>query len=157
MGEFILRLLVFLLAFGFMTISGYKAKEAWDKWHCVTPAIQSIATQQNIAGDLVNGDKIVIGNHINITGANPLLEKSSMVDVAKLKIKRAFEDFDKNIAAIAESFPEEAETIAEQFNARGMLRSGLHIKAQMDLSVNTKKKLDGEINGLERKIEDILI
>jgi len=157
MGEFILWLLVTLLFTGGVTVCGYKTKEAWDKWHHVITAVQTTIGQQNIAGDLVEGNKTVIDKYINVTGAGSLSEKSATVGVAKLKIGRAFEDFNKNITDIAKGFPEESEAIANQFNVRGTIASGMHLKAQMDLSINTKRKLDEEIDGLKRKIEDILI
>jgi hypothetical protein len=156
MGEFILWVLVTLLFTGGVTVCGYKTKEAWDKWHHVKTAVQT-TIGQNIAGDLVEGNKTVIDKYINVTGAGSLSEKSATVGVAKLKIGRAFEDFNKNITDIARGFPKESEAIANQFNARGTIASGMHLKAQMDLSINTKRKLDEEIDGLKRKIEDILI
>lgn len=157
MGEFILWLLVTLLFTGGVTVCGYKTKEAWDKWHHVKTTVQTTIGQQNIAGDLVEGNKTVIDKYINVTGAGFLSEKSATVGVAKLKIGRAFEDCNKNITNIARGFPKESEAIANQFNARGTIASGMHLKAQMDLSINTKRKLDEEIDGLKRKIEDILI
>ena len=132
MGEFILWLLITLLLTGGVTICGYKTKEAWDKWRHAAPLLQTKIVQQN-------------------------LEDGSKIDVAKLKIKRAFEDFNKIIIDIDKGFPKESETIAAQFNARGTIASGMHIKAQMDLSLNTKRKLDEEYEKLKRKIEDILI
>ena len=69
MGEFILWLLVTLLFTGGVTVCGYKTKEAWDKWHHVKTAVQTTIGQQNIAGDLVEGNKTVIDKYINVTGA----------------------------------------------------------------------------------------
>ena len=158
MGEFILWFFATLLLFGGSTICGYKTKEAWDKWHYVTNSLQTKVVQQNIAGDLVEGNKTVIDKYINVAGGDQsLFEDVSKVGVAKLHISRSFEDFNKTIADIASDFPKDSDTLANQFNTRGLLQSGVHIKAQMDLSLNTKKKLDEEFEGLKRKIEDILI
>lgn len=58
---------------------------------------------------------------------------------------------------IVANFPKESERIAAQFNSRGILSSGMHIKAQMDFSIGIKKKLDQEYESLKREIEDILV
>lgn len=111
-----------------------------------------------VHGDFVNGNKTVIENQMNV---NPVIggstESTTKIDVAKLKINRAFEDFDKALEGIVSNFPKESEKIAAQFNSRGMLPSGIHIKAQMDFSVGIKRKLDQEYEILKRAIEDILV
>lgn len=141
MVEFILYLLITLFFTGGMTISGYKTKESWDKWRHVEPLSQA---QKNIAGNIASASQ-------------PLSEDTTKVDVTKLKIKRAFEDFDKAIDEIASNFPKESDKIANLYNAHGVLGSGEHIQKQMDLSINTKKELDQQLQDLQRKIENALI
>ena len=48
----------------------------------------------NIHGDFVNGNKTVIDKYIGVAGSDQSLsEEGDKVDVAKLKIGRAFKDF----------------------------------------------------------------
>src|SRR3989338_7197947 len=63
-------------------------------------------------------------------------------NIAKLKINRAFEDFNKAVDEIAFNFPKESNKIANLFNAHNVLSSGEHIQKQMDLSISMKKALD---------------
>ena len=111
-----------------------------------------------IDGDFVSGNKTVIGNQVNVnTSAIEKSDRADKIDVAKLKMNRAFEDFNKAIDEIASNFPRESNKIANFYNAHGVLRSGEHIQKQMDLSVKTKKGLDQHLQDLQRKIENVLI
>ncbi len=157
MGEFILWLLVTLLFTGGVTVCGYKTKEAWDKWHHVNTAVQTTIGQQTIAGDLEEGNKTVIDKYINIAGTSSLSAESLNVDVAKLKIGRAFEDFNKVFDETVDGFPKESDLLAAQYSGRGLGRSSMHINAQKELSVKTKKNIDKAIEELQRKIEDVLV
>ncbi|GEM_PF-5086848 len=138
MTQFLIWLFIVLLFTGASIVSGYKAKEAWDKWH----AGKTIAVQiKNSAGD-----------------SNPSpVNEASKIDVAKLKIKRAFEDCEQAVENIKKNFPEESDKLAVQFNRRGVLSSSGHIQAQMNLSITTKAKLVNLLTELERNIEDVLI
>lgn len=112
----------------------------------------------SIHGDFVSGNKTVIGNQVNVNTSVPTQsDNRSKIDVAKLKIKRAFEDFYKAIDETAANFPKESNKLAGNFNSRNMLTSGVFIRAQMDLSLNTKKYLDQRIEALNRQVEDILV
>src|SRR3989338_6272804 len=109
-------------------------------------------------GDFVQGNKTVIKNQVNLNAvAGDPADNKTKIDVSKLKINRAFEDFNKAIDAIVSGFPKESEATATQFNVRGVPRGGGHIQAQMDLSISTKKKLDQKYEELKRKIEDVLV
>lgn len=112
----------------------------------------------NIHGDFVNGNKIVTETQVNINSSDEMLTNGKVkIDVAKLRINRAFEDFAQSIDSVSTDFLKESEAVANQYNMSGNLSSGRHINAQMDLSISTKKKLDQEYDGLKRKIEDILV
>lgn len=119
----------------------------------------SLTNDIRIHGDLVNGNKVVIENQVNVNAATEMLQSddATKINVAKLKIDRAFKDFDKSIEVIRSDFIKESDAIAVRFNIKGVGPSGGHIRAQMDLSVNTKNILDEEFEGLKRGIEDILI
>ena len=109
----------------------------------------------NIHGDFVGGDKTV---NVNVGDSIPgSLNNKSKFEIAKLKIKRVFENFESALENIADNFPKESDALAGQFNSRGTLHSGMHIKAQMDLSTSTKEKLEKTLKELERNIEDVLI
>lgn len=153
MGEFIVWILVLLFFTAGSIISGYKTKEAWDKWCQVSKPSQTVVFRQNISGDFVNGDK----NIVNIPKADEHVLDASKINVAKLKINRAIEDFNKAVDEVATNFPKESNKLAGNFNSRNMLTSGVFIRAQMDLSLNTKKNLDREIEALNRQVEDILV
>lgn len=159
MSQFFTWLILFLILTGLTTICGYKAKESWDKWH-KKPTVMSVLNQQNIGvlnGDAVIGNKTVIENQVINAGGVVSDDSQSKIDVAKLRINRSFKDFDKALEEIVANFPKESERIAAQFNSRGTLSSGMHIKAQMDFSIGIKKKLDQEYESLKRAIEDILV
>lgn len=163
MVQFVTWLLISMFLSGASVICGLKTKEAWDEWHQKPNSIgiANIMNQQNIGslnGDFVNGDKLVIENqtNVNASGAVPT-DDNTKIDVAKLKINRAFEDFNKAINEVASNFPKESNKIANLFNLHNVLGSGEHIQKQMDLSISTKKKLDQEYEGLKRTIEDILV
>jgi hypothetical protein len=112
----------------------------------------------SIHGDFVSGNKTVIGNQVNINDSTPEHpDLKAKIDVSKLKINRAFQDFNGVFQAISESFPNESESIARKYNFHGMLGGGEFIKAQMDLSINMKRRLDSEYEALRRKIEDTLV
>lgn len=162
MVQFFTWLVLFLIFTGLTTICGYKTKESWDKWHKKPNQISSsnVLNQQNIGtlnGDAVIGNKTVIENQVINAGGVVSADSQSKIDVVKLRINRAFEDFDKALEEIIANFPNESERIAAQFNSRGTLSSGMHIKAQMDFSVGIKRKLDQEYESLKRTIEDILV
>lgn len=82
---------------------------------------------------------------------------TNKVAVAKLKIVRAFEDFYGNLKEIREKFSKDSDILASQYSVRGVLTSGLFVKAQMDLSINVKRQLDKKYEELKRRIEDILV
>ena len=112
----------------------------------------------SIHGDFVNGNKTVIGNQVNVNASvTEQTNHKAKIDVVKLKINRAFEDFYKAIDETATNFPKESNKLAGNFNSRNMLTSGVFIRAQMDLSLNTKKYLDQRIEALNRQVEDILV
>ncbi|MFH0772031.1 MAG: hypothetical protein V1933_05375 [Candidatus Omnitrophota bacterium] len=124
---FIIWLIFSLVLAGFSTICGFKTKDAWDKWHRVSTLPQAMVPQYN------------------------------KTDVAKLKINRAFEDFDKTFTETVDGFPKKSSVLASQFSARGLARSSIHINAQKELSINTKKDIDKALEELYRRIEDILV
>ncbi|MFH1208479.1 MAG: hypothetical protein V1673_02830 [Candidatus Omnitrophota bacterium] len=78
-------------------------------------------------------------------------------DLAKLKMGRAFEDFNSAIATIEKAFPEDSAKLAGQFGARGTASSGIHLKAQMVLALTAKEKSEKEFQMLKRHIEDVLV
>ncbi|MBI5023451.1 MAG: hypothetical protein HZC18_00405 [Candidatus Omnitrophica bacterium] len=164
MVQFFIWLSILLLFTGATVVSGYKAKEAWDNWHrddsSNTARMMIQPTIKNVNGDFVSGDKTVIGAQINNNTGNMSqfpTDNDSKIEVVKLRIKRAFEDYEQAVEDIKKNFPQESEAIAHKYNLNGVLSSGMHIKAQMDLSVATKVKLEGLLTNLERSVEDILI
>lgn len=112
----------------------------------------------SIHGDFVSGNKTVIGNQVNVNTSVPTQsDNRSKIDVAKLKIKRAFEDYEQVVETIKKDFPKESEALANKYNVNGVLSSGMHIKAQMELSTSVKEKLEQALTKLNRDIEDVLI
>ncbi|MFH2137394.1 MAG: hypothetical protein ABII88_02660 [Candidatus Omnitrophota bacterium] len=108
------------------------------------------------AGDIVAGDKIIIQGDAT-TKENNKEDVESKIKIAKVKINRELEDFEHIVAETYEFFRKEAEALAGQFNTRGMLTSGVFIKAQMELSQKTKEKIDRLWLKMDRNIEDTLI
>lgn len=162
-SQFFIWLIFSLFFLGLSTICGYKAKESWDDWHKKQDLIDnvSVLNQQNVGilnGDAVAGDKTVIKNYLNIDAGGIIPnDNPPKIEIAKLRLNRVFEDFDKVLKEIVSSFPRESEKIAAQFNSRGTAPSGMHIKAQMDFAIDIKRKLDQEYESLKRAIEDILV
>lgn len=112
----------------------------------------------SIHGDFVSGNKTVIGNQVNVNTSVPTQsDNRSKIDVAKLKIKRAFEDYEQVVETIKKDFSGESEALANKYNVNGVLSSGMHIKAQMELSTSVKEKLEQALTKLNRDIEDVLI
>ena len=128
-------------------------------FHLKSQDKKTIATPEvRVRGDFVNGNKTVIENQVNVNHViGGSTDSNAKIDIAKLKIKRAFDDFDKMLEEIVSNFPKGSEQIAAQFNSRGTMSSGMHIKAQMNFAIGIKKKLDQEYESLKRKIEDILV
>lgn len=122
-----------------------------DQQKQVSPTVET-----NIQGDFFNGNKTVIENQVNVNAIG-VIPNDNKISVAKLKINRAFKDFNSAIQNISEDFPKESARIAGQYNLRGMLTSGGFVQAQMDLSIKTKRRLDKEFENLNRGVEDILV
>src|SRR3989338_10614296 len=63
----------------------------------------------SIHGDFVNGNKTVIGNQVNVNASvAEQTNHKAKINVVKLKINRAFEDFNKAIDETATNFPKES-------------------------------------------------
>ena len=142
MWQFIGWLLISAILSVVTIICGLKTTDAWEKWQKGENAFI--------------GNKTVIGNQMNLN-TERIVSTANKIDVAKLKIKRAFEDFDKALDEITSNFHKESNNIANLFNLNGMLGNGEHIQKQIDLSINTKKELDRQSQDLQRKIENVLI
>lgn len=114
--------------------------------------------EQKADGDIVGRDKITIDGDIILSRPNAIPKNDeSKNEIAKVKISRAFEDYDSAISELKRDFKDSSERIASQFSKRRMLASGAFIKAQMDLSVATKQKVYQKFVELDRSIQDILI
>ena len=164
MAQFFIWLIILLLFTGATVVSGYKAKEAWDNWHrnesanATNARIRPVINEMN--GDFVSGDKTVIGTQVNnnVVDLNQSSAgEASKIEIAKLKIKRAFENYEQAVETVRKNFSKESDRVAGEFNMGGSFKGGRHIKVQMDLSVTTKEKLKGLFTELKRKIEDVLI
>jgi len=99
---------------------------------------------------------------LNVTNLKPPIGNSSFnntakINVVKLKINRAFDDFDIEFRNISENFPKNSDKNAAKFNSHGVLNSGEFIQSQMDLSIATKRQSDKAYEILKRNIENILV
>lgn len=119
---------------------------------------EEISIEQEAGGDIVGRDKINVGGDFIITTPGIASKDSaSQTEIAKVKINRAFEDYDSDIPKLLRSFEDSSEQLFSYFSKRGMLRSGGFIGAQMDLSRETKDKVHQRLIELKRCIQDILI
>lgn len=109
-----------------------------------------------VGGDKVEGDQIVVKGNINLSDIRQN-DRTARMKIAKVKINREFEDFNRAESEIIQSFKKETNDVANKFNAHGTLSSGIHIQAQMELSQKTKEKVDRLWVQMNRNIEDILI
>lgn len=109
-----------------------------------------------VGGDKVEGDQIIVKGNINLSDIRQN-DRTARMKIAKVKINREFEDFNRAESEIIQSFKKETNDVANKFNAHGTLSSGIHIQAQMELSQKTKEKVDRLWVQMNRNIEDILI
>lgn len=145
MTQFFIWLFILLFFTGTTIVLGYKTKEAWDKWHWE----KSPHTAKEMSQPPINN------NAASQRGS--LTDEPSKMEIVKLKIKRAFEDYEQVVETIKKDFPKESEALANKYNVNGVLSSGMHIKAQMELSTSVKEKLEQALTKLNRDIEDVLI
>ncbi len=104
-----------------------------------------------IAGDMAGEVNINIDSHERKDSKNK--EKLR----ARIMIQRSIEDYQGNLDKSVKDYYKESDIMAGNFNSRGMLSSGVYIKAQMDFAVETKKKIDKLFIDLNRNIEDALL
>ena len=112
-------------------------------------------------GDYNAGNKYVLGDEVhgdkNERYSENAVSDSKKKNIAKLKIKRLFEDYEPSVETTLKGFFTESQVLSSDLSRRNVADSGGHIKAQMDLAVKTKVKLEHMLQQLERSIEDVLV
>lgn len=125
-----------------------------------TPAEQSSVAIGKIekSGDVIGRDKIVYDQRvIKPAKDTEQADTGKKIAVAKIKLKRYIDDYKLNIEEEKQSYFKESDRIASNMSGRGIGRSGVHIKAQMDHAIETKKKAEALFTKLTRNIEDVLL
>lgn len=96
--------------------------------------------------------------HVDPFSRNSTLSNhQSRVEISSVRINRALEDYDTDIAGLKRDFRDSSAAIAGRFSKSGLLASGAFIKALMDLSRATKEEVYQRFVELDRSIQDILI
>ena len=73
------------------------------------------------------------------------------------KIERLLDDINEYIENIKKKHKKEIDSIAQQFNVRGMLHSGGHVESQYELVNKNQRTINAEWKLIDRKIQDQLI
>jgi len=79
------------------------------------------------------------------------------IKISKIRIRRVVEDLESDIKKLREDYVKGNDQIAGEFNMRGTLQSGMHIKAQMDYATESKDKAESLFREAKRKIQDIIL
>lgn len=111
----------------------------------------------NVTGDVVGRDKIVNQPTIILPEAEKNDDVETKIKTSKIKINRLIVDFDSAVESIKQQYQKEQERIAGSFSSRGVLQSGMHIKAQMEYAINRRDYIDKLLTNLNRNIEDIIL
>jgi len=111
----------------------------------------------NVSSDVLSRDKIIDQTATSISAGQINIDKQSKIKTSRIKINRIIEDLSLGINGIKKEYFEGNERIANDFSSRNMFSSGVHIKAQMDFAVSTKKKIETLLTKARREIEDVLL
>jgi hypothetical protein len=138
MWAFFVCLIVFLFFTGLATVSGYKTKEAWDKWH--KPPVPEVTKkgQVNTADD--NGSKI-----------------EDTKKIIEIKINRILEDAQQWLPKQKEHFLSESNRITSDAVQRGAGHSGSHVKLHIKNVNNFIETIDIYLKTVDRNIQDLLL
>lgn len=104
-------------------------------------------------GDIVGRDKIIVQTV-------PVLKTENIQDqikVSKVKIKRILEDLSYSLEDTRKEYLKESDKVANDFNSRNMLTSSIFIRAQMDLAIGMKERIEKLITKAHRDIQDIIL
>jgi hypothetical protein len=141
---------VFFVALGTVSI-GYG-------WHILgrssSPATSNAEQAVNIRSSSIGGD-VVLGDKSTIsqTSDEELIEWRK----ATVKIKRAFEDFDRYLSILLEEHHKDIDGIAQRHNFHGTYSSGPHLKEQYELARKKRRDISTAWLELKRKVEDELL
>lgn len=87
----------------------------------------------------------------------PDMKQVDIQNVAKIKVNRYLDDYKASIEELKQAYFKKSTMIAENMSGRGVLRSSIHIKAQMDYAIETKKEINTLFIQMSRNIEDVLL
>ena len=140
MWQFLLWLIVALFFTGLATVSGYKAKEAWDKHH--------IHGKENALPKVSAVAQAVAPNESKTENA----EK-----IAKVKINRILEDAHSWLPKHKDFFVNETNRIVNDAINRGMGSSGPHVVLHVRKVNDFIEAIDDYLKEMNRNIQDLLL
>ncbi|MBU4467671.1 MAG: hypothetical protein KKC39_02860 [Candidatus Omnitrophica bacterium] len=113
----------------------------------------TILRDLTVGGDIVGRDKIIVQT-VPISKTENIHDQ---IKVSKVKIKRILEDLSYSLEDTRKEYLKESDKVANDFNSRNMLRSGIFIRAQMDLAIGMKERIEKSIIKARRDIQDITL
>lgn len=113
--------------------------------------------ESDIAGDIVGRDKITYQTIIPSSTDQMNIDRQSKIKISKVKVNRIIEDLSSEINEIKKEYFKESKRIANDFSSRNIYSSGLHIKAQRDSAISSKKMVEKLLIKAHRDIGDVLL
>lgn len=134
---------------------GFHLKSIEKKKASLESKVQITAEKMENSGDNVAGDKITNYNQPVIGDSKLDIDKKH--SIAKIKINRLLDDYQKNVDNIYQSYSKESNRIASEMSGRGLARSGIHVNRQKEYAIETKNRNNDLLTKLTRGIEDVLL
>jgi len=119
------------------TMGGIMVKQGYERRNEAT-AIKSVATQKETL----------------VEKGLEKVDKQNNIKIAKVKINRIIDDANAWLQEKIEQNRPEIDKLIAQFNARGVVHSGMHIAAHIDRLNSLIKIINDYIKDMNRKIED---
>jgi hypothetical protein len=105
------------------------------------------------SGDIVGRDKLIF----HIPPVSKTEDIKTQIKVAKVKINRIIEDLSAILEETRKEYLKESDKVASNFNSRNMFTSGVFVKAQKELAINTREKIEKIFIKAHRDIQDITL
>ncbi len=121
------------------TMGGIMVKQGYERRN-EAMAIKSVVTEKETLTLVENGLKKA--------------DKQNNIKIAKVKINRIIDDAKAWLQEKIEQNRPETDKLIAQFNARGVVHSGMHIAAHIDRLSSLIKTINDYIKDMNRKIED---
>ncbi len=119
------------------TMGGIMVKQGYERRNEAT-AIKSVVTQKETL----------------VEKGLEKVDKQNNIKIAKVKINRIIDDANAWLQEKIEQNRPEMDKLIAQFNARGVVHSGMHIAAHIDRLNSLIKTINDYIKDMNRKIED---